>query len=167
MSRVLPDALAITVQRGATAGYFWRKKQVGNMEAVGKCATRMEKGIFLPSDVVKDFDATWLDETLCRSWVMLRLHHDGAGCPSCGKGLTEVQRLSFFEQKRVRCSGCGKYYSATTGTFICRTKLDFRQLVLLYFLVGVGVDDARIASALCVDKTTVWKYRKQIEGMHA
>jgi len=137
------------------------------MESVGKSAIRMEKGVFLPADVVRDFDTTWLDEALCRSWVMLRIHHAGAGCPECGTGLTESQRLSFFNQRRVRCSGCGKYFSATTGTFICRTKLDYRQLVLMYFLIGIGVDDEKISTALNVDKTTVWKYRKQIEGMSA
>lgn len=137
------------------------------MEPVGKSATRMEKGMFSPADVVADFDATWLDEMLCRSWVMLRIHHAGAGCPECGTGLTPVQRVSFFDQKRIRCSGCGKYYSATTGTFICGMKLDYRQLVMMNYLIGIGVDDAKISAALKVDKTTVWKYRKQIEDLNA
>ena len=131
------------------------------MEPVGKCATGMEKGTFTPADVVAVFDATWLDEAMCNSWVMLMLHHAGVGCPGCGAGLTEAQRGSFFDQRRVRCAGCGKYFSATSGTFLSGVQIDFRQLVLMFYLIGIGVDDATVAAAVNLDKTTVWRYRKQ------
>ena len=90
---------------------------------------KTDKGTFRPEDVVVDFDATWLDETLCRSWVLLRLHHRGAVCPKCRCGLSSMQRLSFHNLKRVNCHTCGKHYNALTGTFLSGLKIDFRQLV--------------------------------------
>ena len=126
----------------------------------------MDKGTFTPADVVVDFDATWLDETLCRSWVLLRLHHQGAVCPKCGSGLRKAQRLSFYNMKRVRCYTCGKFYTAMTGTFLCGTKLDFRQIVLMNYLIGIGLDDADVAKAVGLkDQSTVWKYRKKVSEL--
>lgn len=132
------------------------------MELIGKVAKQVGKGRFTPEDVALNFDATWLDELTCRSWVMLRLHRSGAGCPGCGAPITPGQRESFFGQKRVKCSACGKYFNARSATFLSGSKLDYRQIVLMNYLIGIGVNDAVIASALNVDRTTVWDYRKRV-----
>jgi len=136
------------------------------MQTVAKAAKTITSGTFAPADVVEALDATWLDETLCRSWVLLRLHHRGAGCPSCGEGITAGQRERFFGLKRIRCAACGKYFNALTGTFLSGSRLDMRRLVLLNFLLGLGLSDSKIAAIIGLDTTNVWRYRKRAEEIN-
>lgn len=134
------------------------------MQTVAKGAKQDQTGRFTPADVVASLDASWLDEMTCRMWLLLQLHHRGAQCPGCGRPITEAQRLSFSNFKRICCGGCGKYFNGLTGTFLSGVK-DVRQVVLQAYLIGIGLSDSVIADQLGVDRKSVWRCRKKFEAM--
>ena len=61
------------------------------------------------------FGPNFLDESVCRAWVLNRLHPGGARCPGCGSRLHSKKSARFWQDKPVRC-GCGKSFSARTDT---------------------------------------------------
>lgn len=107
-----------------------------------------------------------LDASRCEDLVLELLHQGAASCPVCRDALTGKRRARFLTFGRVRCSACGKWFSATTGTPLHKVKLDPRQLVLLAYLLSLGVDTARIATAAGVDQETVriWRLKFQALG---
>jgi transposase-like protein len=63
----------------------------------------------------------------------------------------------------VRCAECGKWFSATTGTPLHKSKLDARQLVLVSLLLSQGVAARRIAetTGLTAETVALWRARFQ------
>lgn len=133
------------------------------MHSVARDANQDRVG-FLPIDVVRDLDASWLDETTCRMWVLLRLHHGGACCPGCGCPITSDQRLAFSQFKRIVCGSCGKYFTALSGTFLSGIQGDLRQPIMMAYLIGLGLPDSAIADQLGVARSSVWRFRKKFEA---
>lgn len=111
------------------------------------------------------FGADFLDADRCAAFIVDGLHGDAARCPECRTDLDGERRARFRSFGRVRCT-CGKWFSATTGTPLHKAKIDRRQLVLIAYLLSLGVDPARIATAAGVDPETVriWRLKFQALG---
>ena len=117
--------------------------------------------------VVESFGPDFLDRERCREWVLERLHGHDPACPECGGLLDDPRRLARWRANgRIRCGGCGKFYSATTGTFMAGSRLGFRQVVLLALLMGLGLSNAQAAAILgcSAEAARLWRARFIQEG---
>jgi transposase-like protein len=77
---------------------------------------------------------------------------------------------SFWENKRIKCDRCGKYFTALTNTFLSGCHFDFREIVLLAFLLALGVSDNQIATTLKISDESVrlWRLKfKELEKIKA
>lgn len=64
---------------------------------------------------------------------------------------------------RLRCKGCGRTFSAATGTVVARVRLPEKlQQVLADMLAPVPSSCRRLAARLGIDKMTVWRWRMGI-----
>lgn len=108
------------------------------------------------------FGAKFLDEGACRDWVISRLHPDGARCPGCGLRLDDDS--GFNAGKRCVCGRCGKYFTATSSTFLQGAHLSYRQAFLLAVLIGRGFKPQGIAEVLniSVDTVRIWIKRFRV-----
>ena len=122
-------------------------------------------GVFVPGDILKDFNADFLDDDYCQSWAMGKLHQDRLYCPECGDNVPERLMRSFWDCKRITCDRCGKYFTALTGTFLSGCHFSFREIVLLAFLLALGVPDKQIAKILKVSAESVRLWRLKFEAM--
>jgi len=122
---------------------------------------------FMPADVLAAFDASFLDETWCRIWVLMKQHPVKARCPSCGQDIPTRLKQSFWDCKRIKCDTCGKFFTVLTGTPLSGSHFDFREIVLLSVLIALGVGDKQIAATLTMSTENVrlWKrkFKNQIE----
>jgi transposase-like protein len=102
-----------------------------------------------------------LDDAWCQAWVTEKLHQNNARCPRCGKDIPEHLMHSFRDCKRIRCAHCGKYFTALTDTFLSGCHLEFREIVLLSFLLALDVADKRIATILKIspESVRIWKLK--------
>ena len=115
-------------------------------------------------EAFKALSVHFLDEENCRAWILDKLHPDGACCPGCHRAIDEHRRLDhFFKGERLRCQGCGKYFSALTGTILNGAHLDMRGLFLLAVLSGAGISDKIIASKLNITRESVRLWRLKFE----
>ena len=129
------------------------------MDELEKKATVARSKAFAPVEVREAFGAVFLDADFCREWVLKRIHGETGRCPNCHIEAESQQR--FFQGARIKCRPCGKFYTALTGTFLCGTQFDFREIVLLALFLELGLANSSIAKTLGVDQETVriWKNR--------
>jgi len=71
----------------------------------------------------------------------------------------------FWSGRRIVCSGCGKDFSARTGTFLAGAALNWRELVFLCWLLGEGHADRDIAARMCLNRESVRLWRKKLRRM--
>jgi len=114
-------------------------------------------------EVVRDFGADFLSEGYCRTWVLKRMHPAGAFCPRCRRALTGTTMNRFWEGQRVRCSFCRKKFTALTGTYLTRTHMSYRQIVLIAVFVGYGMPVRTIAEKAGVNKGTVMNWKRKLQ----
>jgi hypothetical protein len=101
--------------------------------------TNQRVGIFVVGDVLGVFAVEFLAEVFCRYWVIGKLHPDDQmRCPECGANVPDNLLRSFWDAKRIKCDHCGKYFTALTGTFLSGCHFDFREIVLLAFMLALG-----------------------------
>lgn len=112
------------------------------------------QGIFFHA-VADELIADFLDAGHCRQWVLRRLHPKGARCPECGHALEDEKRVRFWENMRIRCSYCGKYFTALTGTFLNGTHLNFQEMVLFGILWALGLPNRNIAGRIGCSPETI------------
>jgi transposase-like protein len=127
-------------------------------------------GIFTPVDTLTGFDADFLDEDRCRIWIIKKLYQHQEFCPGCGFDIPGNLLQSFWENKRIKCDRCGKYFTALTNTFLSGCHFDFREIVLLAFLLALGVSDNQIATTLKISDESVrlWRLKfKELEKIKA
>ena len=88
--------------------------------------------VFTPADVARAFRADYLDEAVCRRWILTTIHGAGAiACPECRAPLTGIALRRFWEGKRICCRACGKFFTALTGTFLAGCHFNFQEIILL------------------------------------
>lgn len=134
------------------------------MEATDNTAitiTCEKKGAFTPAEIFQEFNAKYLDEDCCRCFVIGKIYQDNFYCPECGNSIPDNLMRSFLNLKRIKCDRCGKYFTALTGTFLSGTHFDFREIVLLAFMLAMGIEDKQIAATLKISAESVrlWRHR--------
>jgi transposase-like protein len=110
------------------------------------------------------FGAGFLDEEMCRLWVLSSLHENtSVGCPECGSVLIGTGKKNFWDGKRIRCHHCGKFFTALTGTFLSGCHLGYRTIVLLAVFLSVGMKHDEIARKLGISSEAVrlWNLKFQ------
>lgn len=135
------------------------------MDEPEKKATVIKAKTFIPAEVKEAFGAGFLDADYCRQWVLKRIHGSTGRCPNCQVESESQER--FFQGARIRCRSCGKYYTALTGTFLCGTQFDFKEIILLALFLEIGVANHYIATLLGVDQETVRIWRNRFNTLRA
>ena len=128
-------------------------------------ACRNTSGIFSRGDVTSSAVSAFFNESACRQWIIKRLHPDGACCPDCGKGLSEKSLNRFWSAERVKCCGCGKFFTALTGTFLSGCQLTFSEVIVLAILLSPDFNDKKIAEILDMSPANVRIWRNKFEAM--
>ncbi len=122
-------------------------------------------GLFSIAEVLAVFSAEFMGEHVCRLWVLSKLHRDHQPCcPGCGEPVAAHLLHSFWNNGRVRCSKCRKYFTALTGTFLSGCHLGFREVMLLALLLALDVPDKQIASTIKMSAENVRLWRLKLNG---
>lgn len=105
------------------------------------------------------FGANFLDEEVCRQWVLKRLHGDRPRCPECGH-MIECQRLPrFWANGRMECQSCGRWFDALSGTPLMNCHFRFSEFVLICMGFHWGFSNTEIARYLGLHSETVRLWR--------
>lgn len=123
------------------------------------------RGSFVPADVLDSFDVEFLDDDWCGTWILNKLHGNESRCPGCSADIHERQMRSFWDVKRIKCDSCGKYFTALTDTFLSGCHFDFREIVLLAFMLSLRVVDKQIAATLKISAENVRLWRHRFEAI--
>lgn len=146
------------------------------MEAIENTArnnqTSTSTRAFIPADIGRDFNADYLDETICRDWILAAIHGRGMQrCPKCHEPMTGISSQRFWEGKRICCRACGKYFTALTGTFLSGCHLTFSGVILFAVFLYYRIPVREIARVLRISLETVrlWEIKFQalerVKGM--
>ena len=126
---------------------------------------KFEHHIFTSSEAWQGFTLDFLDDDICRHWILTHLHRTGAACPHCRQKVQGEKNLNrFWLNMRIRCTQCSRYYRASSKTFLERAEKDYRWLFFIAAMIGAGVSDRQIAERLDADPQTVKKYRRIFEA---
>lgn len=117
----------------------------------------------MPEDVVREFCAGFLDEAVCRQWIIERLHPGGAICPECGKELSDKCQERFWNNERIKCKYCGKWFTALTGTMFQGIHMDFRAIIILALFLGMNQAASTVACFIGGNENTVRSWRSKFE----
>lgn len=141
-------------------------RQAVSDEAHAGGRTRGGTRAVLPAQVFDAFGPDFLAADRCREWLLALLHPAGPACPWCGKALASGRLVSSFRQMgRVQCTGCGRFFTALSGTLLSKTGLDPAGYVLLCLLLAMGVGDQAIAGKLGVNRETVRRWRQRFAAL--
>ena len=101
-----------------------------------------------------------------RREVLVRIDARGQAlerCVHCGGSALVRWGSTRTGLQRLRCKGCGRTFSAATGTVVARIGLPEKlQQALADMLAPVPSSCRRLAARLGVDKMTVWRWRMGI-----
>ena len=122
------------------------------------------RGHLTLNDVRGEFSSSFLDEAECRRWVLGRLHPEGASCPACGRKVSKRCSGKFWNNERISCPGCGKWFNALTGTMLQGIHMDFRTVMLLALFLCMDQPAGVIAGFLGSDKNTVRTWKRRFGG---
>lgn len=120
-----------------------------------------------PQEASGAIRAGFLDEQACRRWVLSRLHPEGPICPGCEHPLHEKYRDRFWQNERIRCPLCGKWFTALTDTIFQGTHMGFREILLLAVFLGLNQPAKYIAEILDIDEETVRLWRCKFNQVKA
>jgi len=128
----------------------------------------MQKRVDFSPGIKEHFSPAVLNKKDCRSWILQRLHPDGATCPGCGAAIASEKVLFTWENMgRVSCRICSRFFTAATGTILQGAKLDIQTLYALALLLSLEIPIVKVAQALKVSYCTVsnWENRLQRAGI--
>lgn len=121
---------------------------------------------FLPADVAKAFGAGYLDNDICRYWIVRQLHPEThPTCPSCRIEISDRALPRFLEGGRIYCNSCGKFFTALTGTVLSGCHLTFSGIFLLALFLGLGLRNDLIAEKLSLSSETVRLWQKKFQTL--
>jgi transposase-like protein len=115
-------------------------------------------------------DATIPDDPHTRRLLAaLEVDNDGATrCPCCGGTSLCRWGTSRRQFQRRRCHGCGRSFTAATGTALAHIQsLDKLRAVAVDMLSRAPRSCRKLATALGIDRMTVWRWRRLIAGIWA
>lgn len=120
--------------------------------------TAAEAGAFFGMDLIKFED--------CSRWLVSRLHRDGVSCPGCSVAVTDDKRLERFRLlEQIRCTACGKKFTAATGTILGESKLEAREVYLLAAMIWMEVPPRRMAEVLRVHQDTIRNWQLKFQAL--
>jgi len=109
-------------------------------------------------------DWRWLDEEVCRLWLLKQFYPAGPSCPVCGVEVRNGKATdSWWHLRRVHCHNCGSFYRATRNTILHRCNLKFRQVVMLAWAFVLGLDNSRAAKLSGINPKTARLWRLRLE----
>lgn len=142
-------------QRGLS--HIFEKKTGGKMEHAEYTA---HLNFFTTADVADIFGPNFLDGSVCRQWILKRLHPAGAFCPGCRSALSGVAAARFWQGRPASCRVCGREFTARTGTILAGKNLSYRDIVLLAWLMAAGKTNSEIAGVIGCNRETVRLWRQ-------
>lgn len=112
----------------------------------------------LPKQITPGF-LEFFDERKCRVWLLNSLHHGQINCPKC-QTRQDLEHIAekFYSLQRIRCAKCESRFNALSRTVMSGTKLDARQIVLLFVLKRAGVQNRTIAKLAGVSESTACRW---------
>ncbi|MFZ5585425.1 MAG: transposase [Thermodesulfobacteriota bacterium] len=114
----------------------------------------------LPIQILEAFGPEFLDAVACWDWILGQAHPAGPACLWCGKPVSSPRLQATWQNLgRVQCTGCGRFFTALTGTLLNKTGLDCRGYVLLCLFLALGAGDQAIARKLGINRETVRRWR--------
>lgn len=127
-------------------------------------ALRGEQAAISPAAVLDAFNPAWLDADQVRDWLLRRLHPAGPVCPDCGcPRVTKAKLAAFYAGRRLQCTRCGRFYSATSGTLLEGAKITSAQLVLLALCQALDLPIPTTAGLCGVNANTIRFWRNRLE----
>ena len=123
------------------------------------------RGNISRADVMAAPVAGFFNEVACREWILKRLHLSAERCPGCGEKIPEKALPRFYEAERVKCSSCGKFFTALTGTFLSGCQLTFAEVIALAMFLSPDITDRKIAEVLSMSQANVRIWRSRFEAM--
>lgn len=151
---------------GREGSLLREKNRIGIMELdenIGLTRSLGGPAALGPAGVRSVFGPEYLDESRCRGWILGRIHPRGAFCPGCGRPVDDGRRaLRFWSGKRLSCIGCGKKFTALTGTCLSGMHLDYRSLFFMLHMLDAGYSATEISGRIECDPTTVRNWRRRL-----
>ena len=141
-------------------------ERVGDVSAATVEPTGDGPRSFTIGDVGRSFKAGFLDQEVCRWWILKKIHGDGAiTCPECYAPLTDIALRRFWEGCRICCRACGKYFTALTGTFLGGCHMDYREIYTLALFLHHNIPAREIARILQISSETVRLWEIKFEAL--
>lgn len=99
-----------------------------------------------------------LDEERSRMLILKALYPDGPKCPRCGAIFPAMRHGRFYKNQICWCNSCKRKFCATSETILNSIKINFSELVLIFFLFSLGLRPAEITRRLprCQDTIRRW-----------
>ncbi|MDY6903709.1 MAG: transposase [Thermodesulfobacteriota bacterium] len=108
------------------------------------------------------FSPEFLDDERCQEFLFTILHRNGSRCPECNGRLNDRKTSRFWHGKTVKCSGCGKIFTAKTGTILAGKSLNAKDILLMFWLIKRNFSDIDIAKIISCHRETVRLWRQMI-----
>ena len=125
-----------------------------------------KKGFIFPDQVLQAFNADFLDSNKCRRWVLDRVHIEGPACPYCNVVIDDGGRLQrFWSGKRLACQDCGRFFSATSQTFLAGSHMGFRKIFVALLLMAMDKKNREIAGVIGCNQETVRLWRRRLKTL--
>ncbi len=132
---------------------------------LGQHAQASEQAAITPAAVLDAFNPAWLDADQIRDWLLRRLHPRGPACPACGcPPIAKAKLAAFYAGRRLQCSQCDRWYSATSGTLLEGVKITPAQLVLLALCQALDLPIPTTAALCGVHANTIRFWRNRLEA---
>lgn len=118
-----------------------------------------KRGDLTSISIFRAFSIASIDEQWAAEWVLNAVHYGKPKCPCCGSVLAGEVAKRFWARRQCYCTTCRSKFLATTNTVLASTKLTFRQIFMIGFLLRLGVRSTDIAkSAECeIHAVSRWK----------
>ena len=113
--------------------------------------------------VLERFRFEVLDVDRCRELLIEVLHPRGLVCRVCGcEDFSGIQEVTFRRFGRVQCRGCGRFFTARSGTVLEGSGLSEQQVVMIAAGVALGLHTPNIADLARVHPETVRRWRGKL-----
>ncbi len=128
-----------------------------NLTEIPSVQTRADT---LSRALLNTISPAFLDAEQATRWLVHRLHPHGPACPHCGCPVASPRRRATWEVLgRVKCTGCGRTFSAISRTPLSGSTLSPRAVLLMALLLLGGHDHKTVAARVGCDRSTVNRWR--------
>ncbi|MCF8064999.1 MAG: hypothetical protein K9K36_07135 [Desulfarculaceae bacterium] len=119
-------------------------------------------GPAFPQALLAGFGPDCLAFKACARLLVELLNPGGVGCPACGSTADPSPQLT--TGGRVRCTHCGRRFTAFSGTLLEGCKISLQQAALIFLLLALGQDNATVATLAGVSAETARSWRAKLEA---